>query len=234
MGTATLPTLAALLMSLTGADVRADQPRPDAASWRSFWLSVNVEPPPPRDFLDAKFTGRIDNLTDGKISDATARRWVLADLRRSMGDLYASHNLRDDIANAGIFGPPGLNGTTELIEDLRDQGVDRIDAPLMANFIAAAVIPISKDMQANNPDVGLTDYVIVLLYRRSNAGGVTIFDDGHREPIAGSPDNELRWQIDTGWFVDHEVLGPLWYQERGWTCRPDATVVGKLCGLVKP
>jgi hypothetical protein len=226
--------LAALLAWFACASSFADSPKVDAASWRSFWLSVNVEPPPPRDFLDAKFTGRIDNLTHGQIPDATARQWVLADLRRSMGDLYAAHNLRDDIANAGLLGPPGLNGTTDLIDELRDQGVDRIDAPLMANFIAAAVIPISKEMQADNPDAGLTDYVIVLLYRRSNAGGVTLFNDGHREPIAGSSDTELRWQIDTGWFVDHEVLGPIWYQQRGWTCRPDSSVVGKLCGLVKP
>jgi hypothetical protein len=226
--------LTALLVSLAGTQVSAEQPRLDTESWRSFWLSMNVEPPPPRNFLDAKFTGRIDNLTGGQITDATARQWVLADLRRSMGDLYAAHNLRDDLANAGIFGPPGLNGTSDLIEDLREQGIDRIEAPLMATFIAAAVIPVSKEMQASNPDVGLTDHVIVLLYRRSNAGGVTIFNDGHREPIAGGSDSELRWQIDTGWFVDHEVLGPLWYQQRGWTCRPDETVVGKLCGLVKP
>ncbi|HUQ09093.1 MAG TPA: hypothetical protein VM146_02170 [Steroidobacteraceae bacterium] len=225
---------AALIAVLASLSSRADQPKPDAATWRSFWLSVNVEPAPPRDFLDARFTGRIDNLTNGMLSDATARRWVLADLRRSLGDLYASHNLRDDIANAGIFGPPGLNGTTDLIEELRDQGVDHIDAPLMASFIAAAVVPVSKEIQANNPEAGLTDYVIVLLYRRSNAGGVTIFNDGHREPITGSGDSELRWQIDTGWFVDHEVVGPLWYQQRGWTCRPDSSVVGKLCGLVKP
>jgi hypothetical protein len=226
--------LAALLALSASATSLAEAPKPDAAAWRSFWLSVNVEPAPPRDFLDTKFTGRVDNLTQGAIPDATARQWVLADLRRSMGDLYASHNLRDDIVNAGVLGPPGLNGTADLIEDLRDQDVDRIDAPLMASFIAAAVIPVSKETQANNPDVGLTDYVIVLLYRRSNTGGVTIFNDGHREPITGSSDKELRWQIDTGWFVDHEVLGPLWYQQRGWTCRPDATVVGKLCGLVQP
>ena len=223
-----LTGLLCLVSLLFSAHARADD------SWRDFWLSVNVEPAPPKNFLDAEFKGRIDNLTHGQISDATARKWVLADMRRALGDLYASQNLRDDIANAGIFGPPGLNGTADLIEDLRLAGVDRIDAPLMAEYIAAAVIPVSQEIQRKNPDAGLTDYVIVLLYRPRAADGVTIYTNGQREPIATSSDRDPRWQIDTGYFVEHPVLGPLWYQERGWTCRPDSSVVGQLCGLVKP
>jgi hypothetical protein len=203
-------------------------------AWRDYWVSVNVEPAPPRNFLDVEFKGRIDNLTRGALSDATVRQWVLADLRRSMGDLYASQNLRDDIANAGIFGPPGLNGTTDLIEELRAAGVDRIDAPMMAEYLAAAVVPVSRETQQKNPDVGFTDYVIVLLYRPRAAGGVTIYTNGQREPIASSANREPRWQIDTGHFVAHPTLGPLWYQERGWTCRPDSSAVGQICGLVKP
>jgi hypothetical protein len=77
-----------------------------SASWDAYWASVKVDPPPPKNFLDVDYSGRIENLTDGKISDETARKWVLADIRRGVGDAYVSLNLREDIANADIFGPP--------------------------------------------------------------------------------------------------------------------------------
>jgi hypothetical protein len=159
---------------------------------------------------------------------------VLADIRRSRGDLYASHHLREDIANAGVFGPPGLNGTTDGIQELRDKGVEYIDAPMMADVVAAAVIAVPADVQAQEPEAALTDFVIVLLFRPKTAEAVLVYGDGRREVFSASRDNELRWQLDTGRFQEHPVVGPLWYQERGWSCRPDDSVVGKLCGLVKP
>ena len=207
---------------------------PGSQDWREFWLSVNVEPVPPRDFLDVEFNGRIDNLTGGRISDETARQWVLADVRRSMGDLYASHHLRVDIANAGVFGPPGLNGTSDGIEEMRDKGIERVEAPMMAEIAAAAVIAVPKELQAKEPEAGLTDFVIVLLFRPKTAEAVLVYGDGRREVFASSKEKELRWQLDTGRFIEYPAVGPIWYQERGWSCRPDDSVVGTLCGLVKP
>ena len=203
-------------------------------SWDTYWASVKVSPPPPRNFLDASFSGRIDNLTNGQISDATARKWVLADLRRGMGDMYAAQNLRDDIADANIFGPPGLNGTGRGIQSLRAKGIERIEAPTLPVVIAAAVISVPKQVQTDNPVDGLTDYVIVLLYRSKPVKATAIYRDGRREVMETKSSEELRWQLDTGHFFEHATLGPLWYQKNGWSCRPDDTVLGKLCGRVKP
>src|SRR5690348_6780798 len=123
------PSLLALLAILGTAVTAAElKPTPDLPpTWKEFWASVRVEPAPPKNFLEGPFTGRVDNLTQGKISDETARRWVLASLRRGRGDAYAGQHLRDDIADAGIFGPPGLNGTREQIQTMRAKNIDHIE-----------------------------------------------------------------------------------------------------------
>jgi len=225
--------LAALICVVSAAsDLKPVPAKP--AGWNAYWASVKVDPPPPKNFLDVSFSGRIDNLTNGQISDETARKWVLADLRRGMGDTYAGQNLRDDIANANIFGPPGLNGTDRGIQSLRAKGIERIEAPTLPDVVAAAVISVPKQVQAENPGAGLTDYVIVLLFRSNLGKATAIYRDGRREVMEYKSAEEFRWQLDTGHFFQHATLGPLWYQRNGWPCRPDDTVVGKLCGRVKP
>lgn len=205
------------------------------SSWDAFWASVKVDPPPPENFLDVTFKGRIDNFTNGQISNVVARKWVFADLRRGVGDGYAAMNLREDIANADIFGPPGLNGTGPAIQSMRKKGVERLEAtPATPDIIAAALIAIPQPMTAAQRQAGLTDYVIVLLFRSTPGKGTVIYRDGHREVSESTSDGEFHWQLDTGHFFEHPTLGPLWYQKNGWSCRPDDTVVGQLCGLVQP
>ena len=217
---------------IAASDVRPASPT--AESWESYWASKKIDPAPPKGFLDTSYSGRVDNLTGGRISDETARKWVLASLRRGTGDQYAQHHLREDIANADIFGPPGLNGTGHAIQLLRKKGVEKVEAPGMPDIVAAAVIAVPKEMQAEDPRTGLTDYVIVLVYR-VKPGKVTLtYRDGRSEVIEGKNDERLRRQLDTGHYFEHPVLGPLWYQKSGWSCQPDATVVGKLCGRVVP
>ena len=109
-----------------------------------------------------------------------------------------------------------------------------IEAPTLADVVAAAVISVPKQVQAENPVDGLTDYVIVLLFRSELGKATAIYRDGRREVMEYKSDEELRWQLDTGHFFQHPTLGPLWYQKNGWSCRPDETVVGKLCARVKP
>jgi hypothetical protein len=222
--------LACALPATAGPRQTTDAP----TSWPAFWASKNVDPAPPENFLDIAFKGRIENFTDGRVTDETARRWVLADLRRSMGDLYATHNLREDIADAGVFGPPGLNGTTDLIRQLRANGVERIDAPLMADFLAAAVIAVPKETLARSKGAGLTDYVIVLMFRPMSADAIMVYRDGRNEAVPGGKLDEVHWQLDAGHYFEHPTVGPLWFQSKGWSCRPDDTVVGKLCGKLKP
>jgi hypothetical protein len=200
-------------------------------TWKAFWASVHVEPAPPRNFLAVEFDGRVDNLTNGKLSDETARKWVVADLRRGRGDSYAGHQLRDDIANAGIFGPPGLNGTDAMIRTYRERKVDHIESPWTPKVIAAAVIAVPKQAQDS---LALTDYVIVLMYRMQPGPMTLVYRDGRRELLANNRQDQLYWQLDTGHFFRHPTLGPLWYQEMGWSCVPDSTALGKYCGLVKP
>jgi hypothetical protein len=216
----------------TASDLKPASAKSDR--WKAYWSSVGVTPPPPKDFLDVNFHGRIDNFTNGQISDETARKWVLANLRRGTGDGYAAMNLREDIANAGVFGPPGLNGTDRSIRAMRDKGVERIESSSTPNIVAVAVISIPKDVQADNPHAGLTDYVIVLLYRSTPDQATLVYRDGRREVLESKSEGELHWQLDTGHYFEHATLGPLWYQKNGWSCQPDDTLIGKLCGRVKP
>jgi hypothetical protein len=224
-----LALLACMVAGASGLKPTSDK----LVSWEAFWASVKVDPPPPRNFLEVSYHGRIDNLTQGRISNETARKWVLASLRRGKGDIYASHNLREDLANAGIFGPPGLNGTSEGIQSLRKRGVERVEGASMPNLIAVAVISVTKEMKAEEPRADLTDYVIVQLYQPSGPSTL-IYRDGRREVREVKYTGELFWQLDTGHFFEHPTLGPLWYQKNGWSCQPGNSLLGKLCGRVLP
>src|SRR3954469_10291916 len=108
-----MTTRLALLAMLVASGALAT----DAPTWAQYWHSVKVEPPPPQTFLDAPpFHGKILNLTTGRLTDDIVKQWIDADLRRGAADSWTERNLRRDIADAGIFGPPGLNGTSEGID----------------------------------------------------------------------------------------------------------------------
>jgi len=230
-----LAWLAALLVcGVLGAATPAPTPAP---TWPAFWRAVQVDPPPPADFLDVgPYRGKVLNLSNGRLTDATVRQWIEGDLRRGQGDAFAGNTLRRDIAQAGMLGPPGLNGTTESIDAAIANGVDHIEAGGYAETVAAAVIWITKEQQLANPGAGYTDYVIVHVRRMSGKPRMRVFKDGKRQPFGTAPKpGELRWQLDTGHFVSHPVLGPLWYQKTGWSCKPDdGTAMGEICGRVTP
>src|SRR4051812_36545597 len=60
---------------------------PDDGEWTTYWSARGVSPAPPKTFLDPPPTmPKILNLTAGAVDDATALRWVIADLRRGLGD----------------------------------------------------------------------------------------------------------------------------------------------------
>lgn len=77
---------AILLLSFYGSSP-AVNPQAGGAkddAWNTFWKSVNVDPAPPRDFLEGEFTGKILNLTEHRVDDATAKAWILADRYRTL------------------------------------------------------------------------------------------------------------------------------------------------------
>lgn len=207
-----------------------------APSWDEFWHSVKVDPVPPANFIDVPaFRGKVLNLTTGRLSDDVVRQWIQADLRRGVADTWAAKNLRRDIAEAGIFGPPGLNGTSDAIDSERAKYTVRTEGP-DSEIVAAAVIWLSPEDRRVYARLGFTEYVIVLAFRIPTGQRFRVFGSGAREPIPSSlKPGELHWQLDTGHFFTHPVLGPLWYQQTGFTCIPDdGTRVGEICARVKP
>jgi hypothetical protein len=225
--------IATLLVGLN-ACISTAKPAP---TWSEFWRQHGVDSPPPPDFLEGKYSGKILNLTGGKLSDAVARAWILADLRRSRGDDWATSHLRLDLANANVFGPPGLNGSGEGIEQLLARGAVRVDGHGGEEIVAAAVISVADHLPANNPadDSGeFGKFVIVLMYRPNPIDGV--FADGHTERLRPQAlPGELHWQLDTGSFREDPTVGPLWYQAQGWSCAPeDGSTAGMFCALVEP
>ena len=220
-------TVACAALFLSAAAFAADD-------WDAFWKSVKVSPAPPRDFIEGRSLARVQNLTVGRISDETARTWVLADLRRGLGDTWASYNLRRDVADADVFGPPGLISTSAGIDQMRAKGIVRIIAPDL-DWVAGGVMWVSPQVLKEHPEARLTEYVIVLAYRRPVGKGTTFYKDGRVEVATNPVASEVRYQIDSGRFYVHPTLGPLWYQTKGWTCLPnDGTVVGEICGRLKP
>lgn len=228
--------------SAPSPQVVAAQPTPaapaPAATWDDFWRAHGVSPAPPRDFLDSPEAPppELLNLTDGAVTDETVNRWVAADIRRGRGDGWAQTHLRLDVANADVLGPPGLNGTGASIEKLRATGLVEIVPRSRSVVVAAAVVAISKDLQRQSPRTGLTDFVVVQVFRSGEGGAERVFADGRREVIPPrKPAGQLSWQLDTGEFRDNAAVGPLWYQARGYSCHPGGPyATDQICGLVHP
>jgi hypothetical protein len=217
------------------------KPRPTpipASPWDEFWRSHGVSPAPPPDaFAPPPSDIEVRNLTDGKISDETARRWVLADIRRGNADTWALLNLRKDIADAGVLGPPGLNGTAASIIAQRAKWAVRLEVvgtPSRPFF--AAVIAVPPEQQQEERSGRLTSFVIVLVRQSTSARIERVLTDGTREAV-GESDQEgaWNWQLDAGEFRDDPIVGPLWYQAMGWTCHTEGeNVLSRLCALATP
>jgi hypothetical protein len=195
-----------------------------------------VSPAPPKSFLDYDAEpSKVLNLTDGLLGDDVVRSWILADVRRGKGDAWAANHMRLDIVNAGVLGPPGLNGTDHSIETERAKGT--VEMACKAGTTAAAgVISVPKDTQRRIAWAGLTDFVIVQVFQATGEPCIRRLSDGTTEPMpVRRQRGELSWQLDTGEFRDEPVLGPLWYQARGWRCKMDGTGdLDEICGLVQP
>jgi hypothetical protein len=207
-------------------------PAPDA--WGAFWRARGVSPSPPRDFLDGREAPtEIFNRTNGALTDEVVRKWVVADLRRSMGDIWAANHLRSDLIAADVLGPPGLNGTARTVEKERAHGTVRIEcAP--SPVVAAGVIAVPGDVRERLAFAELTEYVIVLTTRATDQPCHRTLASGAVEDLQRRrPPGTLGWQLDTGRFHEDPVLGPLWYQARGWSCG-ERGPLEELCALVRP
>lgn len=175
------------------------------------------------------------NLTNGALADDVVRRWIVADLRRGNGDAWAANHLRIDIVNAGVLGPPGLNGTDRSIERHRAAGALEVQCQ-RGQIAAAGVIAVAKETQTQMPWAGLTDFVIVQVYESTGEPCTRVMTDGTSQPLSvRRTKGALGWQLDTGEFRDDPVIGPLWYQARGWSCAMDGSgELDRICGLVQP
>jgi hypothetical protein len=175
------------------------------------------------------------NLTNGILPDDVVRILVMADLRSGRGATWAGDHLRLDIVNAGVFGPPGLNGTSNVIATERAKGALEVSCPA-GTVLAAAVVAISKNTRRRAAWAGLTDFVIVQTSRASGEPCKRILVGGKTEAVpARRARAELSWQLDTGELRDDPVVGPLWYQARGWSCKLGGTgALDEICSLLQP
>ena len=57
--------------------------------------------------------------------------------------------MRLDAVNAGVFGPPGLNGIDSGIEGERAKGAVELDCRRRADLVAAGVVAIPKARLTN-------------------------------------------------------------------------------------
>ena len=74
-----LTILVIACIGMLRTDAFADAPGPKARTsqppeaWTRYWRMHNVSPPPPRNFKEGEFKGRVLNLTDGHLSDVNDR-----------------------------------------------------------------------------------------------------------------------------------------------------------------
>lgn len=209
---------------------------PATSDWERFWAARSVSPAPPPTFLeDGHEPTDVLNLTHGRLSDDVVRRWISADIRRGRADAWAANHLRMDIVNAGVLGPPGLNGTDKSIEYERARGTIELTCAA-GGTVAAGVIAVPTETQRRISWADLTDFVVVQVFRRTGEPCVRKLSDGTTERLPTRDGaGELSWQLDTGEFRDDPVVGPLWYQAHGWRCRMDGTGdLDEICGMVHP
>jgi hypothetical protein len=201
--------------------------------WEDFWLERGVSPAPPEDFLEPQSPlPEIVNRTDGALPDDVVRRWVVANLRRLAGDGWSGDNLRLDVANAGVLGPRGLNGTDQWISEEIRKGTVRIDCDNWP-VVAAGVVAVPKSVIEALPSARLTEFVVVLVYRASGRACQRVFRDDRTETLPSRrASGELEWQLDTGEFRSDPVVGDLWYQASGWTC--EGRLLDEVCRRVRP
>jgi hypothetical protein len=231
--------LASLAISCAAAAALASTASSGARSqtWDEFWLAHHVEPSPPKGFLGTPPRDlQVLNLTNGAIDDATARRWAGAAWRRGQGDRWAECNLRMDLINSGVLGPPGLNGTDQFVKAELAMGTKSLTCNPGADAVKVAVIAVTDEMKSKHAAARLTPYVIVSMSRINGSTGTRTRADGSRETVSTRrKKGELIWQLDTGQVRDSPVIGRLWYQANGFSCRPDgSTPLDDICGLVKP
>jgi hypothetical protein len=230
--------IALIFMSLTAAVTLASTASTAAKSqpWNEFWRAHHVDPPPPRNFMEAAPSKiQVLNLTSGAITDQTARSWAAADRRRGRGDAWAECHLRLDLVNAGILGPPGLSGTDQYVLMELNKGAVAFSCAPAYDIEKMAVVAVSKEMKQKHSSAGLTDFVIVIMSRANGVVGTRKFSDGREETLPSHRKGDLIWQLDTGEFRNNAVIGPIWYQAMGWSCgvtRPGT--LDDICRLVQP
>jgi hypothetical protein len=208
-----------------------------AHAWDEFWRARKVVPAPPQTVLDGDPSPppEILNLTNGHLGDEVVRKWAMAALRRGRGDGWAAHHLRLDVVNADVFGPPGLNGSDEAIASERAKGTREIRCR-PGTVVAVGVVAVPRETRERIAEAGLTEFVVVEMYRASGEPCERVHADG---TTAVRPSRrargELSWQLDTGDFRDDPVVGPLWYQAHGWSCNTEEKgMVDEICALVHP
>jgi hypothetical protein len=227
--------MSSLISLLTAATLASTATR--SPSWDQFWHAHSVDPPPPRDFMgSAPAVLNVLNLTNASISDATARRWVEADFRRGQGDLWAACHLRLDIVNAGVLGPPGLHGTDQFVSAELAKGTVALSCAPGFTIEKMAVVAVSEEMKRKHAGAGLTDFVIVTLFRSNGVVGTRTLADGRKESLPSRrKQGDLSWQLDAGEFRENATIGPLWYQAMGWSCGvTEPGTLDDICGLVRP
>jgi hypothetical protein len=210
--------------------------RRKAADWDEFWRVRSASPAPPPSFLSYEAEpAEILNLTNGLQNDEVVRTWILADVRRGRADAWAANHMRGDIVNSGVLGPPGLNGTDRSIARERAMGTVEITCK-SGMTVAAGVVSVPKDTQQRISWAELTDFVIVQVFRATGEPCIRKLSDGTTQELpVRRQRGELSWQLDTGEFRDDPVVGQLWYQARGWSCKMDGTGdLDEICGLVQP
>jgi len=257
----TLPAvLAALILSActfgtTAGPKATPSPSPSlgiegytAQQWSDMWASYDVTPPPSDDPMTAykRPLPKVQNLTQGKVSDADAQKWADGLLRTESAAIWSKAHLKTGPLSNGLGEPAAARVNTynisiPAIEDATKKGASRIEVQ-PADVVAIGLVNVPEVVSAQyRAPLGLSK-VAIIIWLRGPSLQTVVYPDGRREVGGGLAAGHLEEDVESGQFIPrgastpHFTSGvspfaPYWYKQTEYVCS-DEPKLAALCGQV--
>jgi len=210
----------------------------DAARWEEAWTTWGVSQPPPPNFLDQyaiKLPARIQNYTQGAVSDADARLWAEGAARNiglqrwSLSTLHEGPLLNHAVLEQANLPINVYGDVLTLIPSYRAKGVKSVQVVGFDTWTAVAlvIVPDSVIAQYAAPDKPTKYGLLARTLGPSHL--VLTYVDGHAEEVAEYAAGAKEDFLWSGSYDPNHILKPMWVEASGWLCTRHANLTA-VCG----
>ena len=193
------------------------------------WAPYQVTKVPPPDILQQEHVPPappVVNMTDGAVSDATARQWADASNRDSGWFKWAEASDQPGLLRK-LAGPAVI---TVQDQEALSVGAYIIQPDCNLYPTQASLYVVGSDGKSYFARKSLptdTSYVFVVRYTGPCAE-TAVYPDGHSQAIQGL--RQPTTVFTPGEFRQDVVLGPLWYTDAGGNCQDSVGPPPEWCG----